>query len=68
MYRSQIIREVETDLAQSRARGLLQHKGMTWTDYKNERARKRRQVAKVVITAIWVLVLVATALMAWSQR
>lgn len=68
MMRSQIIREVETDLMQARARGLLQHKGQTWTEYKAERAKKRRQVYKVIILAIWVLTLVGTALMAWSQR
>ena len=68
MHRSQIIREVETELMQTRARGMLKHKGMTWTEYQAERAKKRRQVYKVLILGVWVLVLVATALMAWSQR
>ena len=67
-YRSQLIREVETDLMRARARGMLKHRGMTLTDYKAERAKQRRQVYKVVIVAVWVIALVATALMAWSQR
>ena len=68
MTRSQLIREVETDLMQTRARGMLKHKGMTWTEYQAERAKKRRQVYKVLVIGIWVLALVMTALMAWSQR
>ena len=68
MLRSQIIREVETDLMQARARGMLQHKGLTWTEYKAERAKRRMQVYKVLVIGIWVLALVMATLMAWSQR
>lgn len=66
--RSEIIREVETDLMQARARGLLRHKGITYTEYKQERAKKRMQVYKVLIAAVWVLVIVAVALKAWSEQ
>ena len=55
--RSQTIRETEANLHAAIARGYVkvpQHPHKTWTELKAERAKKRRQVYKVVIVAIWV--------------
>ena len=40
MSPSDLIRNVETDLHQARARGLLKHPRQTYTEYKAERKRK----------------------------
>lgn len=64
MIRSQIIREVETDLQNARARGLMKHPyhtGRTYTEVKAERARRWRHIKQ----AAWVLAGVALLVAAW---
>lgn len=63
-YRSQLIREVETDLIESRARGYLKHRGQTYTDYKIER-RQRMKVYQAFAIGCAVLALVALLLKTW---
>jgi disulfide bond formation protein DsbB len=60
-YRSQAIREVETELAASRARGMLKHEGITWSQWKAERAKWRRLTLKVAGWALFVMVAFAFA-------
>ena len=55
-YRSTVIREVETDLHASRARGMLKHEGQTYTQAKASRARWRRLTLRWAGWALFVLV------------
>ena len=49
MSRSTLIRDVETDLHQSRARGLLKHPGRTSIDYVRYKKQRRRWMALAAI-------------------
>ena len=56
-YRSQLIREVETDLMQARARSYLkqpQHPRQTYSEYKAERRKRHRAwlYAATVLAAV----------------
>ena len=66
--RSEIIREVETDLSQARARAMLKtpkFAGRTYTEMKSERRRFKVQVYQALLIGIGVLSVVAIALKAW---
>ena len=65
--RSSIIREVETDLSQARARAMLKtpkFAGQTYTEYKAQR-RQRMKVYQAVAWGCAVLAAVGIALKAW---
>jgi len=68
MHRSQVMREVETDLHQARARGMIKvakFAGKTYTEIKAERKRKIMKVYQVLALGFAVLVVVAIALKMW---
>lgn len=52
MTRSMLIREVETELANTRARAMLKHKGVTYTEYKAEQRRKHRRWGKWAVIGL----------------
>lgn len=63
-YRSQLIREVETDLQNSRARSMMKQPkfaGQTYTEVKAERARHRRLTLRWAGWATFVLIMFAFA-------
>ena len=67
-YRSSLIREVETDLQQARARAMLKtpkFAGRTYTEVKSERRRFKVQVYQALLIGMGVLAVVAIALKAW---
>lgn len=67
MTRSTLIREVETDLINARARALLRqpkHPRQTWTDVKAERAARRRRYGKLIL---WTAILLTAATVAVSR-
>ena len=67
-YRSQAIREVETDLIAARARGMIRtpkYAGKTYTEVKAERRRFKVKVYQAILIGMGVLVAVAVALKAW---
>lgn len=59
MYRSHLIREVETDLAQARARGYLKQPRFEGKTYTQVRAERERQWRKMKTYALGVAVLLA---------
>ena len=67
-YRSQAIREVETDLIAARARGMIRtpkYAGKTYTEVKAERRRFKVKVWQAILIGVGVLAVVAIALKAW---
>lgn len=67
MTRSVLIREVETDLHNARARGMLKqpkYAGRTYTEVKVERARRWRHIKQ----GLWVLSGVALVVALWVLR
>ena len=66
--RSSLIREVETDLSQARARAMLKtpkFAGKTYTQVKEERRRFKVKVYQAILIGMGVLAVVAIALKAW---
>ena len=67
-YRSQLIREVETDLMQARALGMLKapvHPRQTYTEFKAERERKRMKIYQALGLALLFVIGCAYLIATW---
>ena len=64
-YRSEAIREVETDLQRARARGMIRtprYAGRTYTEVKAERKRKAMKVYQLVGVIVVILTVAAVGI------
>lgn len=62
MFRSQVIREVETDLAQARARGMIRTPKFAGLTYADVRAKKYRRSQRYKVAGYALAVLAAMGL------